>query len=184
MVSASAIVIGESWQYRKELERMAQDLERWRRRKRLNERDFLAFERDVFYGAYIIRKLTEGRKLPDKIFRMTVSLRFFHNVKPVTYSNWDRIEENYDFSKSARTRVNLPFICNQLIHSYVFRPSAWMNGGLQYLYFASDRERNKRLFRIGVKDLVRIFRKVAASRPKWLAGVFNEARGDFDFLIT
>ena len=49
--------------------------------------------------------------------------------------------ELYDFEQPTRVKRPLPFVCNQVIHSYVFQIWSERGGHRSSLFFSSDRER-------------------------------------------
>jgi hypothetical protein len=179
-------MIGESWYYIEELKAIAASLRKWEKRKRkgLSDADYFRIERSVFHGAFIVRKLIEARKIKDKAASQTFPLVSFPNIQRVTSDNWHRLDENYNLMQETRVRPSLRFICNQFIHSYVFILGASSAGGLGYIFFSSDKERNHRLFRMTTRSLARLFESVSRSRARWIWGIRNEATGDWELHVN
>jgi hypothetical protein len=175
-------MIGESAYYTEELATLASALRRWDKRKRLSELDYFRIERSLFYGAFIVRKLMEARKVVDKLSGKSFRLWSMPNVKRVTTANWHRIEENYDQENASAIRLTARFICNQLIHSYVFMIAA--APGHAHVFFCSDKERNRRLFSMRLLELARLFETVSRSRARWISGILNEETGDYDLFVS
>jgi hypothetical protein len=174
-------MIWDSSSYRKELLRVAAQLEKWRSRRNLTARDIFASERAVFVASYLVRKLWEAHKLTERIKRMTIPVSEFRNRAPVTAMNWHKIDVCYDLAKRARSRRDLRFICNQFIHSYVFAHGVkTARGGIEGFYFCSDRERNNQLFYITSRRFARAIARLATESPGSSHWTFNTVRGDYD----
>ena len=93
--------------------------------------------------------------------------------------NWHRIDELYDFSTSNIEKISLKFICNQLIHSYVFMTSFNENSQLTGILFSSDRYRNKKLFSVDINDVIGILRKVGSNYPNSVTLIYDEKKKDY-----
>lgn len=119
-------------------------------------------EQCIMIGCYCVRKLIEARKLTDRVRERTISLGSHPaQGKPVHLMNWHNIDKLYDLEQSQERLVNLPFLCNQLIHSYVFVCGFNARGGLTSVFFCSDRQRNSCLFHISTRVLANAFAAVS-----------------------
>lgn len=90
-----------------------------------------------------------------------------------------RVDNHYDFGKKAELKKDLVFVCNQVIHSFVFEFEILAKGSLAGILVSSDRERCKRLFRIPVGEVIRIFERVGNDYPHSMSAEFCEKRGDY-----
>jgi hypothetical protein len=100
--------------------------------------------------------------------------------KDVTIYNWDKIYKFYDLEAKQLSQRDLRFICNQIIHSYVFLPDIDDNGVFQAIVFCSDRERNINLFEIEVNDLINALRVIGKDYPAESRSTFNPKKRDYD----
>ena len=131
-------------------------------------------------GFYAIRKLLEAGKVPDDLLAKGLRLRRFpSNGKPVTYINYHRFPEFYDFAKPTRVTRDLLFVCNQIVHSYVFAPLFRSNGQLQGVVFNSDRTKNRELWFASVDEVVKALRAVGRSDPATVQMILDPAKGDY-----
>lgn len=177
-------MIWESAPYKEELQKLAKDFVSWEKRKRLNSADFVRIEMTTFSSAYLIRKLLDAGKLTDRTRDSRVRVKMSKNIKNVTRLNWHRIEELYDFSLSHSEEITIRDLCNQLIHSYVFVVALNKSGGLDALYFAADKQRNKALCRIQTKALATVLRLVGRDNPGRSEWRFNVQKGDFEMSVS
>ena len=173
-------MIWDSAEYKAELATASKRFARWRARKRLRSADYVQIEMLAFSAAYIVRKLMDAKKLTKRVGDIRVRVSVAKCIANVTRLNWHKIDELYDFAQSTSKDVSLRFLCNQLIHSYVFVISLNETGGLSSLYFASDEQRNKGLFRLNVRALERTLSAISRDSPKEGDWYYNEATGDFE----
>jgi hypothetical protein len=116
-----------------------------------DDRAWLRFERFVFWSAFVIRKLSEAKKLSDEF----EGERFKITRHPATdldgfqdHMNAHRVESHYDFAKSEVRTVAPLWIASQLVHSFSFLPEIDDAGRPAGLYFNSDRSRKTSLFHL------------------------------------
>ncbi|MDQ7837229.1 MAG: hypothetical protein RDU59_01905 [Thermodesulfobacteriota bacterium] len=160
---------------------MATALERKKSQQRWPEASFAVVEKTVMIGCYCIRKLIESHKLSAHLARQSIRLRAFpHSGRPVTHMNWDMIGKLYDLDSPSDCAAELTWVCNQLIHSFVFVPSFTENGSFDGVFFCSDRERHKSLYQVPVDRLIRLFRQVGNDYPASARMVFNPEKQDYD----
>jgi hypothetical protein len=174
-------MIWESEHWKKPLLRLASKLVRWRNPREWTERELVSIEKDIFVAFYSIRKLMDAKKLSDATEVMPVNVTIYPSKgKAVTIYNWEKIDKLYDLEAKNLSQRDLRFICNQIIHSYVFMPEIDENGVFQAIVFCSDRERNANLFGIGADDLIKALRVVGKDYPATSASVFNPKKRDYD----
>jgi hypothetical protein len=94
--------------------------------------------------------------------------------------NWHRFDEHYDISRPTPLQCDLIFICNQIIHSYVFIATFGGLGRLNGMMFTSDRLRHTRLHEIGLERVIELFREVGNDYPSSGTWKFNPGRKDYD----
>jgi len=175
-------VIWESQYWKEPLLAMARRLDSARHTKRLTARRLAQVERDVFLGCFSVRKLMHsGPKLTDTCRTMRLPVAWYRNVRRVDALNWHEIGELYDLAKGHSESRDLEFLCGRIIHSFVFVPEEGADGGLAGFYFASDRDRNARLYRIAVEEVVRVFETVGRDNPTRVSGTRDPASGEWIF---
>ena len=104
-------------------------------------------------------------KISDSTKNLKVSLNWSPNIKPVTLLNNHRIEELYSLEKSKQEDRELRFVCNQIIHSYIFTPIESEKKHLVGFYFVSDKDKNEKLFYISVNEVIKIFNLIGNDYP-------------------
>jgi len=102
---------------------------------------------------------------------------------PVTVLNWPQLEAHYDLEHPKKGTVNLLFIVNQFIHSYIFLPCYDDRGCVDGVFVSSDRERKKSLRLVTLADIVEIFGLVGTDYPTMLQAKFNESQEDYDVVL-
>lgn len=172
-------MIEESFYWKRELFRIAIDLRRRRKQKRWPEASLARIELNLMLGFYMIRKLLEARKVSDSIAKRRLRLPLYRATgRRITYRNAHRIEDLYDFSRSHSETRTVAFICDQLIHSYVFVPCIADSLGWHGVIFASDRQKSRGAFYLRSDQIVSIFRSVARNDPAWIRWQLNPRTGE------
>lgn len=173
-------MIWESSYWKNDLLKTARKLGRKKNKKRWPERALVNFEKELFISFYSIRKLIEANKISTDLIMTKITAKSYPSLgKVVTSMNWHRIDELYDFSTSNIEKISLIFICNQLIHSYVFMPSFNENSQLTGILFSSDKYRNKKLFSVDINDVIGILRKVGSNYPNSATLIYDEKKKDY-----
>jgi hypothetical protein len=90
------------------------------------------------------------------------------------------LEEIYDLERKIQMTENLRFICNQIIHSFIFNICVSEDGSFEGIFFSSDREKNSRLFFITTVSLVEIFETVGNDYPFYLSMKRDPETGQCD----
>jgi hypothetical protein len=174
-------MIWESAYWKEELLKSARILKKKRHQKVWQESSMARIEKTVMIGFYVVRKLMEARKLSDAVIHQKIPVKSHpHRGKPVTLTNWDHIDRHYDFNSSHQTQRTLAWLSNQMIHSYVFIVSVDDEGGMDGIFFSSDKERNKAVHYLSVDRIVEIFETIGRNYP-WRAQYrFNPETQDYD----
>src|SRR5205823_11190552 len=91
---------------------------------------------------YIARKLIESEWVDRRMKTAPVAVTAFPCRNPRMYRwSWQDVEENYDLTKPLTQKQPLAFVCNQIVHSFVFTP-AFRRKHLAGLYFCSYKRRD------------------------------------------
>jgi hypothetical protein len=173
-------MIWETDYWKSDLLRRATRLEARRVQRRWSRLSAGKLEQEIMLGFYSIRKLMDAHCVPDDLVAAGMPLRRCPAVgRRVTYLNYHRFPDLYDFSQPAVVSQSLRFVCNQIVHSYVFAPQFGEDGQLEAVLFNSDRNRSREILIAAIRDVARVFRAVGGSDPASMHAVFDEKRGDF-----
>lgn len=157
-------MIYESSYWKKPLITIARWLVRVRLNERTQERTYARIERELFISFYAIRKLLDTLKVSDRIKKATTELVWHPNINPVHHMNWEHIHLFYDLTKSNIENRNVMFLCNQFVHSFVFSTYE-QNERIGGFYVSSDRDKNNKLYRVSLEQVVVLFRLVGRDYP-------------------
>jgi len=133
--------------------------------KRWTMRSYFPFERDVFFAFYIIRKLIETKfKISPESQNILVPLKKYTFIRnDMKILDRDEFWDFYDMNKSHNIKKQIYFVCNQVIHSYVFSPS-WDESAEQNsfgFYFNSWEERRSALYHVYIRDMIPFLEKIS-----------------------
>lgn len=172
-------MIYESMYWKKPLLESASWLNRLKITERTQERTFVRLEKELFVAFYSVRKLVEAKKVSDEVAHRKYDITTHPNYSPVNRLNWQYIEDAYDLDKTAMVAKNTIFICNQVIHSYVFHvfENEGMFGGI---FVSSDRQRNKCLYRIEKNQIVALLRDVGKNYPSSVSFRYDPSKEEYD----
>jgi hypothetical protein len=177
-------VIGESRHYKNQLMRFAKNLDVWHRQAKWSESRFDEYEYKVFCSFFIVRRLLECNKLSERVAKREVPVDVYKPTgEPITLMSRHDVWELYDLTHPSKERRSLSFICNQVIHSYVFQIWSERGGHKSSLFFSSDRERRRAAYRITRGALGGILRAVGTNYPSRMDGGFDKVRQDFVFKL-
>jgi len=132
---------------------------------------------------YSIRKLIEAKKVASKTEKLQIALtRYPWKGKLVTLHNWHRLDELYEFDQPVDEQRELTWICNQIIHSYVFSIafSDKDKDKLDGIMFSSDYERNRNLYYIGIDTVIKVLEYIGKDYPHKEYTDLNPDTGDYD----
>jgi len=149
-------------------------------KKEIEESDLVQIEREVFLGFYSIRKLMDTSKISDKIKQWQLSLVWHPNKGEVDTVHCHNLEDLFDLDKKQQTTKSLRFICNQIIHSFIFKICLSDDGYFEGIFFSSDTEKNLRLFFITTASLVEIFEIVGNDYPSHLNITIDKENGQLN----
>jgi hypothetical protein len=172
-------MIWESSDWKKPLLKLSKQINKWKE-KCLSDKDLVNIEKTILIAFYSIRKLVDARKLSNTTQEMKINIFSYPNVKNVTLMNWHKIDELYNLEEENPKQCDLSFIYNQLIHSYVFMIDDNPKGGFNGIFFSSDSQRNKKVFKISADELIRILDTVGNDYSSSSRLEFNEVKQDYD----
>ncbi len=173
-------MIFESSYWKDDLLKIAERMKRRQVQKRWTERSLANLEKDVFIAFYSIRKLFEARKLSINVTDSPVNLTSYKAISEVTRLNKHKIDEKFDLSNGSDEKQKLIFLCNQLIHSYIFEIGVEEEtNGLSSIFFCSDRERNRKLYQLELSELLRILESVGTDYPTAYMWTYEDNEKDY-----
>lgn len=174
-------MIWESHYWKTDLVRYAAGLRKRMRQRRWSEPSRVAVEKLVFLGFYSIRKLFEAKKLSSSLHHYSISIMVYPpTAKSVTHMNWHKTDQLFYLDREAPAKVTLPFLCDQVIHSYIFQLGFTDDNALDFLLLSSDRQRSKGLQHIAVGDVIKVFERVGNDSPSKTSMTFNPKSKDYD----
>ena len=174
-------MIWESSFWKDDLLKIAENLRKRKTQRRWSEVSRARVEQSVMTGFYSVRKLIEAKKVSDDTASRKTSITTYQAIgKPVTLTNWHRLEELYDFDRHSTEVIKLNDLANQFIHSYVFTLAFEENAGLDSIFFCSDWRRNRKLQRVAVDSLIEIFIQVGKDYPNSVHYTWEEKDLDYD----
>ncbi|WP_157756109.1 hypothetical protein [Nocardiopsis dassonvillei] len=154
-------MIHDSIPWREELIRVADRLEKRKTQRRWTGRTGFLIERDIMTSAYAVRKLHEARRISDQISARMLKVKRFELIGKVLDHYRSEFWESFDLEKPTETQVGVTFLCNQIIHSFVWAISATEDEELfDGIFVSSDRERRRFLYFVHVDLLVKLFREI------------------------
>jgi hypothetical protein len=138
-------------------------------------------EQTVMVGFYSIRKLAEANTIADATFCLPMPIERYPAIgKPVTKRNWHRIDELYQLDRGISETRSVKFLCDQMIHSYVFMAYFGAVGRIERVLFASDQRRKTELYSVTISDIVKLFKFVANDYPNEARLTYNPGTQDYD----
>ena len=134
--------------------------------------------------------MIKARKLMDDAAKITDStknhnlvLAWYPNIKKVNDLNSYRLDNLYDLNVENKETRSLRFICNQIIHSYVFRIAVNERGGFGGIVFSSDKDKDSKLYFMDTRQLVEVFRLVGNDYPVYASYERDPDTGEFKVTI-
>lgn len=73
----------------------------------------------------------------------------------------------------------LSFICNQIVHSYVFVVALGATGGLRGLFFSSDFYRQRGVYYMEISDVIKLLLEIGSDYPRSGRSTFDAKTGDW-----
>ncbi len=173
-------MIWESSYWKDELLRQARTLRIRVQQKRWPEASFAKLEQTLMVGFYAVRKLIESKKLTDSLRSKLIQVtELAPTGKPVQLYNWHHIDRLYILDKPKKKKIDLPTLCNQFVHSYIFLPIFDEARKLNGVYVTSDRKRSACLYYVDVQKIIEIFEQVGEDYPASQTFIWDSKKGDY-----
>jgi hypothetical protein len=133
--------------------------------KRWPDASLARCEQTVMLGFFEVRKLIDSRKLTRDFALQPLQVKFHRPTgKCIHLFNRRNIEELYDFDGGRRRTITVQYLCNQVIHSYVFALVFDEINQFQSVVVASDLARSKDLIEVPVTTIVEVFDRAGGVR--------------------
>lgn len=143
------------------------------------EEAFSKVEIKIFNIAYALRKLSDTRKVSDKLANSSYKIDSYPKTKKrITHMNNHRLDEHYDFSKKIELEMKIRDICNKIIHSYIFQLII-SRKKFTYIDFTSDHTKSKYLLSFKINRFLQVAEKFANSYPSKSTMIFDAKIGDY-----
>lgn len=143
------------------------------------DKHFSQVEIKLMTLAYIVRKLADTGKLPDKALLRKIHLEFHPRIESFERRSYSDIEREYDLSKTQKTSLSLRELSNQIIHSYVLQVFGTKVRTFKYLWFVSDKQRDFGLYKIEIKKLLMEFLVIANSEVTTMRSHYDNKKKDW-----
>lgn len=160
-------MIHESRYWKTPLLRAATWLERLRVEEETSERSLVRVEREVFVGFYAIRKLISTFKISKSTKQLKFDIQWSPSIrgKSIDYFNKHEIDELFDLDTVTFEQRDLEFLCNQVVHSYIFVICLSEDGSVKGFFLASDTMRYQKVFFVQLMQVIQAFRTVGRDYP-------------------
>ena len=154
-------MIDDSVPWRQELMKSAWRLRRWNTQKRWTSRTYFNAERDIMMGAYSIRRLIDSKKSSSLLARRRIPTRRYALIGrvPLVLDRFDP-ERFYDIGAPTNSELEVGWLCNQIIHSFIFQLYLEDDSTTSAL-FVSDHDRGKHLHGLPFATIADLFDYVA-----------------------
>jgi hypothetical protein len=173
-------MITESHYWKDDLLQRAQQLQRRVNQKRWTEFSSARVEQTIMLGFYAIRKLIEAKKFSDDVANQTLRITT-HSWRGKSVTRLNRFDywELYDLERSRTVTRSLTFLCNQVVHSYIFALSFNDSGAFNGIFVASDRERHETLHFIQIQQIIELFEQAGHDDPDEVTFEFDSRLQDY-----
>jgi hypothetical protein len=147
--------------WKKDLTRLADKLQRRSGLKRWTASSTAAFEKEVFMGAFVVRKLMDSGHVSHVVSGKTHRIIFYRIRDPNDIgSKIKHFTHGYQLARGNPEDIPLRKLMDQLVHSYHFSPFVPFRQGMDGIFFASDWSHRNRLYYFPLPKLVEVFRSV------------------------
>ncbi len=173
-------MIWETSYWKNDLLKQSSELKRRMAQKRWVDASFARCEQTIMMGFYSVRKLIDSMKLTDTASNNAHQVYSYPPTgKDVTLLNKRDLDELYDLRKPRRQNASLRFLCNQVIHSYVFCLVFDEQNMLSAVWVASDFYRSKALLEVSLIKIVELFETVSTDVVWSSRYTYDPKKGDY-----
>ncbi len=139
-------------------------------------------EREVFIGFYAVRKLLPTFKVSPATKALTFEVQWFspRQGQDVDYFHRSDVDVLFDLGNPHPETRDIRFLCNQVIHSYIFVNSVTKAGALDGFFVSSDTMIKKRLYFFPLPVVLNVFRTVGRDYPNSVSHFFNKETREWE----
>ena len=117
---------------------------------------FIIIEKTIFYSAFIIRKLIDcGGKLSDEADNYSLTIFSIAPLKPVDRMHRYPEDDSHDWDNEEKVIISGKFLCNSLIHSFLFFFGFHETNTIDSFFVSSDYDKNKILYRVPLNEWIK-----------------------------
>jgi hypothetical protein len=174
-------VIWESRFWKDDLLKAAKSIRGRMQQRRWPDVSSARCEQTIMIAFYSIRKLIEAQKLSDSILSTGVPVTIYPKkmrAKVHYYNRYD-IDRCFNLNRGESQTKSLAFVCNQVVHSYVFCLLTNEAGNLEAITVCSDRDRKNSLIRVDANVIAELLERVGSCYPHRSRVVYDPSRGDY-----
>ena len=181
-------MISESYYWKQELISSAHYLDsRIYTKRKWTDAQYCKVEKATMIGFYIIRKLKEASKLTNKISSTNIRAYKYKSTNTgLCLHNSHKWPNYYDLSKKIDCKLDLSFLINQFIHSFIFYPVITECPLCKYhftsLLFNSESEKDKFLYELDIQQIIELFNKIGNSNITYIRWLWNPKKKKYDIL--
>lgn len=158
-------MIWESYHWKEPLLKERKYLSKFHATPNTKESTFAGLEKRIFISFYAIRKLIDADKLTTAYLSRKWNIAKYPNMGFVDIMNWHNFDKKYDLSKETYETRDLEWICNQVIHSFVFILNFRESGLFDGIFVSSDRNKNKCIYCFTRKLIFELFDLIGNDYP-------------------
>ena len=168
----------ESFYWKEELVRIAKAFEPVDTPSEWTERGHCLVERDLCVGFFIIRRMIELYKVSSITRNFQMKVYYSECMTDLLPLNPYPLDERlYDFVNERTVTKTPMYIANQFIHSCMSIVLQDETGNWCEVFTVSDRDRNRRGWRIPLAEVRRLFSQAANDYPSMIKFTRNENGG-------
>lgn len=181
-------MISESYYWRQELISSAHYLDsKMYHKRRWTDAQYCGIEKATMIGFYIIRKLKEASKLTNMILSTNIRAYKYKSTNTgISLHNSHKWPDFYDLSNKIDCKLDLSFLINQFVHSFIFYPVITNCPLYKYhftsLLFNSDSEKDKFLYEIEIEKIIELFNNIGNSNITYTCRKWNPKKKKYDIL--
>ena len=178
-------MIWESSYWKEDILRQAAALKKKTKQQRWTDRSYAQLEKTVMLGFYSIRKLLEAKKLTIDVIKTKLSVISFPSLgEAVTLLNWHHFDRLYDFNRPNEQKRSLQWLCNIIVHSYIFSPVFGEQSRFEGLFFNSDLIRHEALYFVHIEGIISLFKSVGNDNANYAEKYsLDSKKGDFEVVL-
>ncbi len=156
-------------------------------KRKWTDTQYCGIEKATMIGFYIIRKLKEASKLTNKILSTNIRAYKYKSTNTgISLHNIHKWPDFYDLSSKIGCKLDLSFLINQFVHSFIFYPVITNCTLHKYKYhftsllFNSDSEKDEFLYEIDIEKIIELFNNIGNSNITYTYRKWNLKKKKFD----